>query len=400
VSNSKKSNQNRSVRDIVIMWNNRFPLDVWWRQRHKIPFGSIEHRAASYVSMVFEFIEYAEFEMARIKSSPDWIDDSKLPDHLQLQDGKEVVRMTEAEIDHFFNSDIDIESIPKLMNIRRQIEISADSGNTETVFKGLGESLKQAFEQANDSIDKLIGNSEDFGEIIRARMSGIETSVSSVFSSLEEKAKRHTKNTQERVKFMEREIALTERQLNSETRRARLAEQMKYSSQLKDAETPEERSDVRAKHRAAVSTIDEQAKIQALQMRGLREQLEGYKEGEGGVEKDRKERGRNDAIVAGGGVVRQAGMGAAGALGLTGLLTVSGFVGKMLMEGVKLDEALSGTGGLGVKVRSATGLGKTTADMAEYARNISQQAGSNEYDYYGNLLFEKRFSSKKVPWQV
>lgn len=42
---------------IVIEWNNKFPLDKWFREKYKISFNSIEHREISQIDIYFEWVE-------------------------------------------------------------------------------------------------------------------------------------------------------------------------------------------------------------------------------------------------------------------------------------------------------------------------------------------------------
>lgn len=41
----------------IVSWNNRFPLDRWWRMKHNIPFMSPEHRESSFIHQLIEFEE-------------------------------------------------------------------------------------------------------------------------------------------------------------------------------------------------------------------------------------------------------------------------------------------------------------------------------------------------------
>lgn len=51
---SKKVSQ---LRLEIIRWNNRFPLDRIWRQKHNVAFGSEEHRAVSQLDIYLEWLE-------------------------------------------------------------------------------------------------------------------------------------------------------------------------------------------------------------------------------------------------------------------------------------------------------------------------------------------------------
>lgn len=41
----------------VMDWNLRFPLDRWWRSKHKIAFNSPVHRAMNPMDIMLEFME-------------------------------------------------------------------------------------------------------------------------------------------------------------------------------------------------------------------------------------------------------------------------------------------------------------------------------------------------------
>lgn len=41
----------------VLQWNNTFPVDLWWRSRHNIAFGSDQHLDSSFPDQLFEYVE-------------------------------------------------------------------------------------------------------------------------------------------------------------------------------------------------------------------------------------------------------------------------------------------------------------------------------------------------------
>lgn len=53
------------IRIKVLQWNNRFPLDSWWRRKYNIPFGSKEHFETDLFKMRFD---YEEERMFRLKA--------------------------------------------------------------------------------------------------------------------------------------------------------------------------------------------------------------------------------------------------------------------------------------------------------------------------------------------
>ena len=56
----------------VVSWNVRFPVDRWWRMKQIIPFLSPAHREASFLDQLFEYEEDKFFtEMAENKEEAD-----------------------------------------------------------------------------------------------------------------------------------------------------------------------------------------------------------------------------------------------------------------------------------------------------------------------------------------
>ncbi len=45
------------MKKFVLHWNNRNPLDRWWRQKHGVAFNSEVHRVSSFIDQLYEFIE-------------------------------------------------------------------------------------------------------------------------------------------------------------------------------------------------------------------------------------------------------------------------------------------------------------------------------------------------------
>lgn len=46
-----------SIRDSVIDWNIRFPIDKWWRKKYNIAFNSKSHRESNFLDQLFEYEE-------------------------------------------------------------------------------------------------------------------------------------------------------------------------------------------------------------------------------------------------------------------------------------------------------------------------------------------------------
>jgi hypothetical protein len=88
-----------SIKNEIINWNNRFPLDRWYREKYKISYLSKDHRESSFYAQLFEFKEdeiYNEFRNRKEKERTENKFGTK-----SWWSGKEA---TEKDIDDWFNS--------------------------------------------------------------------------------------------------------------------------------------------------------------------------------------------------------------------------------------------------------------------------------------------------------
>ncbi len=46
------------IRRFVLYWDTLYPIDLWWRVKHKTPFNSSAHREMCMIDMMFEYIEH------------------------------------------------------------------------------------------------------------------------------------------------------------------------------------------------------------------------------------------------------------------------------------------------------------------------------------------------------
>lgn len=71
-----------SIKSSIIEWNNRFPIDRWWRKKYNIAFNSSTHRESSFLDQLLDYEEDKLFEEffnkeKYVPNSGDWI---KKPD--------------------------------------------------------------------------------------------------------------------------------------------------------------------------------------------------------------------------------------------------------------------------------------------------------------------------------
>ena len=90
----------REVEDFVFDWNS-FPIDYWWRKKYNVPFGSKKHREISFIDMAIEWKE--EHIMRSIFEKKDKEEDEE-ENKMLLGTGKEVVNLTDKEIDEDYEN--------------------------------------------------------------------------------------------------------------------------------------------------------------------------------------------------------------------------------------------------------------------------------------------------------
>jgi hypothetical protein len=74
----------KDVESFIYRWNVNYPIDRWWREKHKVAFNSPEHRVVSFYDMYVEWLEdklYADSLTKEIKNSQykpgDWLQENK-----------------------------------------------------------------------------------------------------------------------------------------------------------------------------------------------------------------------------------------------------------------------------------------------------------------------------------
>ena len=85
------------IKDYIYGWNIRFPIDRWWRTKHKIPMFSEEHRASCFIDQLIEFHEDRIF----MKLNED--NGSKKKYHPGTGDWLNIREISQQEIDDAFD---------------------------------------------------------------------------------------------------------------------------------------------------------------------------------------------------------------------------------------------------------------------------------------------------------
>ena len=54
-----------SIKKQILEWDNKFPVDKWWRDKHNIAFNSKAHQEISFLDQLFEYYEDKMYEEHR-----------------------------------------------------------------------------------------------------------------------------------------------------------------------------------------------------------------------------------------------------------------------------------------------------------------------------------------------
>ena len=87
---------NDTLDQSVTRWLTRFPLDLWWRRKHGVSFGSPQHRAMSFFDQLREYREEVLLKrIAQEQSERDAMGDDY---------DSRVVKLSQEEIDEDYEN--------------------------------------------------------------------------------------------------------------------------------------------------------------------------------------------------------------------------------------------------------------------------------------------------------
>lgn len=97
------------VRQHIIEWNVRYPVDRWWRMKYGIPFGSKKHLKANHLDMYFDYMEDKLYEEAEKRNKNEdiyeEIDEEQRQPTIEIKgDAKVVINPTADEVDEDFEN--------------------------------------------------------------------------------------------------------------------------------------------------------------------------------------------------------------------------------------------------------------------------------------------------------
>ena len=101
------------VQKFIELWNLKYPYDRWWRKKYNVPFGSKQHREASFIEMVIEFKEDRFFQNLANKDADNSEIDSEVDRIIESEGGGDKstpkpLKMDKKQVDKEFD-DIDLD---------------------------------------------------------------------------------------------------------------------------------------------------------------------------------------------------------------------------------------------------------------------------------------------------
>jgi hypothetical protein len=102
----------KEVKNFIIDWNVKFPIDRWYRQKYGIAFNSSQHRKVSLLDILIDYEEDFLFNTMHSRiSEKDKRKKEYLSTGIFLQKQKEVKEnLSEQEVDDIFDN-IDLDSL-------------------------------------------------------------------------------------------------------------------------------------------------------------------------------------------------------------------------------------------------------------------------------------------------
>lgn len=98
------------IRDEIILWNHKYPIDLFWRRKYKVAFGSKEHLDMTFLDMRIDFEEEImimdqDRKAKRIESGEKELDDMLGIPEIEKMSAKEIDKeFEELDITKFYQS--------------------------------------------------------------------------------------------------------------------------------------------------------------------------------------------------------------------------------------------------------------------------------------------------------
>lgn len=91
----------------MVNWNAKFPIDLWWRKKYKVAFGSKEHLRASIPNQLHDYLEDKLINGKKPVKETEVYDDElvEVDDNgkIHIHKNDKVVQTSDEDIDSYYN---------------------------------------------------------------------------------------------------------------------------------------------------------------------------------------------------------------------------------------------------------------------------------------------------------
>lgn len=92
------------LKGFIMGINNRYPWDLWWRNKHSVAFGSLEYKSANHIDMLIEYIEERHIEYLKKKKKEEEEDAENQSIGIGNGDKVKQIKMSKKEADEAFDN--------------------------------------------------------------------------------------------------------------------------------------------------------------------------------------------------------------------------------------------------------------------------------------------------------
>ena len=258
------------------------------------------------------------------------------------------------------------------MSRERKIVVSGDLTGLESSFERGSARVAQSLGKVGGALDNVESSTNKVSQGIESQMKELEMNTNSLFTSMTQDAEKFGRTSKERSQYLKDEINLIKRAAKEDEIRASIQSRSKLESSK--GGSVKEQTDAKKSFLKESTEIKTRSQMANLQAKALESKATEYSK------KDRDDDG-GDGGGGGGGAMgrvrkesRSIFNAAAGAAGFGAVLSVAGFVGKMVQEGAELDNARARASAAGIGAGGGI-QGLKTADALRYNLEVSRELG-------------------------
>lgn len=278
---------------------------------------------------------------------------------------------------------------------RKRIVLTAEDSGVSNTMEKIARKIQNAFGVVNKEIEELNENMEKLAVETSGKMSEMEANTSTLFKELVKDSTAYGKTINERLKYLDKELKTLEKINQEEIRRGKEEAKRKYDERMDRApkntkEGREARKSATDEYQDRLMQLDQEEALNKQQDRALRDKFRTHAEDVADLEKKKENDKRagssddDDEKSSGNTIInrtvntgRGIGNSALTALGFGAILSIGGFIGKIISEAMEQEAASGRKRGIGGTSSASSFLDLKAADFLEYQRNFQLSGGKD-----------------------